>query len=184
MGAVQRRVPQAAVAEPVSVASAVKAEDPAAESEPESATPLQVSGVSGAADLSQAEREGRLLEDAVIRAAESGQRVQVPELATDQVWALPSGSFEREMYPSPVRVQRDGRWVPVNLALASAGAGWWAPKVAVVEVTRTTLRMLELTVRSTQSRFFIRVGAGFWGIVAISLLAAAALVHRKLRNRA
>lgn len=69
-------------------------------------------------------------------AVRSGQRVAVPSLtsATDQVWALPSGSFEREMYPSPVRVLRGGRWVPVNLALASAGAGWWAPKAAVAEV--------------------------------------------------
>ena len=29
---------------------------------------------------------------------------------------------------------RDGRWVPVDMALASTGAGWWAPRAGVADV--------------------------------------------------
>ncbi|GAA1406929.1 hypothetical protein GCM10009662_39660 [Catellatospora coxensis] len=57
--------------------------------------------------------------DASAAARASGRRVQVDELTseTTEVWALPEGGFEATLSAGPVRVRRDGGWVPMDLTL-------------------------------------------------------------------
>lgn len=52
-------------------------------------------------------------------ARSSATRVRVDELTseTTEVWALPEGGFEAVLSAGPVRVRRDGGWVPVDLTL-------------------------------------------------------------------
>lgn len=77
-----------------------------------------------------------LTEDASAVAARSGKRVEIPALmtGTDRVWMTPEGSMARQMFGSPVRVRRDGAWVPVDPTLVAGAKGWWKPRAAVADV--------------------------------------------------
>lgn len=72
---------------------------------------------------------------AVLMARLQNRRIEVlSERAADSTtWALPSGSLQSEVFPGPIRVKRDGDWLPVDTALADAGAQL-EPKAAAAEV--------------------------------------------------
>ncbi|QFZ18537.1 LamG-like jellyroll fold domain-containing protein [Saccharothrix syringae] len=53
---------------------------------------------------------------------------------TDELRANPDGSFTFTQHLQPVRVRRDGGWVPVDLALERRADGMFGPKAAPVDV--------------------------------------------------
>ncbi|WP_406062940.1 DNRLRE domain-containing protein [Micromonospora sp. NBC_00860] len=65
---------------------------------------------------------GQMPQQASELARSSATRVRVDELTseTTEVWALPEGGFEAVLSAGPVRVRRDGEWVPVDLTLVKA----------------------------------------------------------------
>ncbi|MFF1847071.1 DNRLRE domain-containing protein [Streptomyces sp. NPDC058217] len=72
---------------------------------------------------------------AVLMARLQNRKVEVlsERVADSTTWALPSGSLQTEIFPGPIRVKRDGNWLPIDTALADAGAQL-EPKAAVAEV--------------------------------------------------
>jgi RHS repeat-associated protein len=68
---------------------------------------------------------------AVAAAHKCGGRVEVgnAESESAQVWANSDGTVTAEVYQAPVRVKRQGVWVPVDLSLAMGSAGSVAPRV-------------------------------------------------------
>lgn len=73
--------------------------------------------------------ERRAMERAGAAARRSGSKVAVGALTSpvQQVRALPEGGFELDSNPKPVRTERNGRWVPVDLRLHTAAGGRLAP---------------------------------------------------------
>ncbi|WP_256223762.1 DNRLRE domain-containing protein [Streptomyces sp. ok210] len=72
---------------------------------------------------------------AVLMARLQNRKIEVlsERVADSTTWALPSGSLQTEIFPGPIRVKRDGTWLPVDTALADAGAHL-EPKAAAAEV--------------------------------------------------
>ncbi|MGQ4356560.1 DNRLRE domain-containing protein [Streptomyces drozdowiczii] len=72
---------------------------------------------------------------AVLMARLQNRRIEVLSERSDDstTWALPSGSLQTEVFPGPIRVKRDGDWLPVDTALTDAGTQL-EPKAAVAEV--------------------------------------------------
>ncbi|MFN8194702.1 MAG: hypothetical protein U0R80_10525 [Nocardioidaceae bacterium] len=54
---------------------------------------------------------------------------------TNQVFALPDGSFRLIAHELPVRVEQDGDWVPVDTSLVRDGGGNYAPEAISVPLT-------------------------------------------------
>lgn len=71
------------------------------------------------------------------QARASGQPVEVPDLTTptNQVTAEPDGTFSLTSYRQPVRIQRAGRWVPIDTTLTQNADGSYSPGAAYVELT-------------------------------------------------
>lgn len=70
--------------------------------------------------------------EATVQALESGEPVVVDELTTPTLitTALPEGGVQVESTTVPVRVERDGEWLPVDLNLVLRD-GWWEPNTTV-----------------------------------------------------
>lgn len=66
---------------------------------------------------------------ALITAHMTGARVHIRDMTTETAdyWALPNGSIEATLSAGPVRVRRNDKWVPVNLALTMAADGSVTP---------------------------------------------------------
>ncbi|WP_329491915.1 DNRLRE domain-containing protein [Kitasatospora sp. NBC_01246] len=77
-------------------------------------------GATSAADVPAARIAARL----------SGQRVEAlsERTETSTTWVNKDGSLTSELFAGPVRYQRDGQWVDVDLALQAAADGSVAPK--------------------------------------------------------
>jgi Concanavalin A-like lectin/glucanases superfamily len=54
---------------------------------------------------------------------------------TEEYWAQPDGSVRWRQYLSPVRMNRGGRWVPVDTTLERQAGGAIAPKATSVDLT-------------------------------------------------
>src|SRR5436190_6766056 len=69
-------------------------------------------------------------------AKESGRRVEIngPKTETTQVFANPSGTFTSEQSAVPVRVRRNGTWVPVDTTLKVGKDGMVTPAAAPTDV--------------------------------------------------
>jgi hypothetical protein len=96
------------------------------------AAPAQASQ-DGAADLpGPVTAEERALD----QAARSGRAVEVTALRTEsgEVHARPDGTLRLTQHAQPVRVRRDGGWVPVDTTLTERG-GRVAPRAAAGSVT-------------------------------------------------
>ncbi|MGL5858844.1 MAG: fibronectin type III domain-containing protein [Angustibacter sp.] len=74
-------------------------------------------------------------ESAVAAARESGAQVEVSgeRSETTTVWANPDGTVSVSESVAPVRVRRDGQWVPVDVALVRSSEGW-VPRAAQTQV--------------------------------------------------
>lgn len=83
-------------------------------------------------DASSAPTEG----EAAAIAAKFDHEVKVDSATTStvEVVAQPSGSLRMRQSLLPKRVQRDGKWLPLDLSLAKAANGTIAPKAAAVPV--------------------------------------------------
>ncbi|MFD0688738.1 LamG domain-containing protein [Actinomadura fibrosa] len=73
---------------------------------------------------------------ALARARASGKRVEVVAKRTEtmEVYAEPGGHFTAAVHPGPVRVRRDGGWVPVDTTLVRRPDGSVAPRAAAVSL--------------------------------------------------
>ncbi len=98
------------------------------------ATAAGAVAVAGGVDAADAGRPQTLTsaEDAVLAqlaAKASGRRVEIDGLKTEttQVFANPSGTFTSEQSAMPVRVRRNGAWVPVNITLELGTDGMVRP---------------------------------------------------------
>lgn len=74
--------------------------------------------------------------DAAAMAVRCQTRVQIADSTTetDEAFALPDGTVEFEHRYRPVRVERDGDWVPVDTTLQIQADGSVAPKAAAADV--------------------------------------------------
>lgn len=92
------------------------------------------------------------IEAAQTSAAETGQAVVVEDLTTptEQYRALPDGSIEREVSSRPVRVEKSGAWVPVDLTLSREG-DWVTPVASAVPVRFAAGGSSELAQVQTES---------------------------------
>ncbi|MEV8509649.1 hypothetical protein AB0368_33145 [Actinoplanes sp. NPDC051475] len=74
--------------------------------------------------------------DAIAIALRCQTRVQIADATneTDEAFALPNGTVEFEHRYRPVRVERDGDWVPVDTTLQIQADGSVAPKAAAADV--------------------------------------------------
>ncbi len=70
-------------------------------------------------------------------AAASGHAVEVQDLTTSttQVMAEPDGSFTLTSDREPVRMERDGEWIPIDTKLIQNADGSFSPQAADVELT-------------------------------------------------
>ena len=73
---------------------------------------------------------------ASLAAVRSGKPVRVADLVseTEEVVANPDGTFTLNQSLRPVRVQRDGEWVPVDLTLVKGADGSVGPVTAAVDL--------------------------------------------------
>ncbi|MFJ3777523.1 LamG-like jellyroll fold domain-containing protein [Streptomyces sp. NPDC090075] len=71
----------------------------------------------------------RAMEQAAAGARRTGDKVTVDALTTpvQRVRALPTGGFELDGNPKPVRTRQHGRWVPIDLRLHTSADGRLAP---------------------------------------------------------
>ena len=71
------------------------------------------------------------------KAADSGSPVVVDEdtTPTEQVTALPDGTFRLDAATTPVRTNQGGTWVPLDTTLAAQADGSLKPKAAVTDLT-------------------------------------------------
>jgi hypothetical protein len=76
-------------------------------------------------------------ERALAEAVATGEPVEVTELTTQtrRVLANPDATFDAEVSAEPVRVRRDGAWVPVDTTLVARGDGTVAPAAAALDVS-------------------------------------------------
>jgi F5/8 type C domain len=72
--------------------------------------------------------------NASARAKATGKPVVVSSLTSDtlQVTAEPNGTFTMTSSQKPVRVERDGVWLPIDATLARNGDGTYSPKAAAL----------------------------------------------------
>ncbi|CCH17834.1 conserved hypothetical protein; putative Integrin domains [Micromonospora lupini str. Lupac 08] len=72
--------------------------------------------------------------EALAAARETGTRIEVDGLTTEtrQVFANPQGTFTLEQRARPVRIKRDGTWVPVDTTLVFDKAGRVVPRATSV----------------------------------------------------
>jgi hypothetical protein len=75
--------------------------------------------------------------DAVARAAQTGQPVEVPDRTTEvsQTFANPDGSLTSKLANAPVRVRQDDQWRDIDATLEFRSDGTVGPKAALSEVT-------------------------------------------------
>src|SRR6185312_11384699 len=68
--------------------------------------------------------------EALAAARATGARIEVDGLTTEtrQVFANPQGTFTLEQRARPVRLKRDGAWVPVDTTLVFDKTGRVAPR--------------------------------------------------------
>ncbi|MBA8975047.1 FG-GAP repeat domain-containing protein [Streptomyces calvus] len=87
---------------------------------------------SGSATASARSEESRAME----RAAETGEPVEVVSARseTSETHALPNGNLRTTQHTLPVRVKREGRWLPVDTALTET-AGRIRPRAVPGDVT-------------------------------------------------
>ncbi|MGH3859688.1 hypothetical protein [Actinokineospora sp.] len=75
-------------------------------------------------------------------AREFGEPVRVADLMseTSEVVANPDGSMTLTRHVEPVRVRRDGGWVPVDTTLVRRADGTLGPKAAVIDLSLSGAR--------------------------------------------
>ncbi|MEU9335749.1 VCBS repeat-containing protein [Streptomyces sp. NPDC048290] len=97
-------------------------------------TPLTPSGPLGATSAEAAPLTAE--ERALQRAAETGQPVEVAAARseTSETHALPNGNLRTTQHTLPVRVRREGTWLPVDTTLTEA-AGRVRPQAAPGDIT-------------------------------------------------
>ncbi|GGK03270.1 hypothetical protein GCM10010123_36480 [Pilimelia anulata] len=73
---------------------------------------------------------------AVAAARAGGERVRITGLTTetDEAWALPDGTVEWSHHYRPVRLERDGDWVPVDTTLEVRPDGTVGPRAAAADM--------------------------------------------------
>ncbi|CAM5515553.1 hypothetical protein STENM223S_03186 [Streptomyces tendae] len=76
-------------------------------------------------------------EYALEQAKASGQPYELLSARTEasDTWALPDGSWSVKRHSTPVRMIRDGAWIPTDATLAFAGDGRVSPKATTVAVS-------------------------------------------------
>ncbi|MFC9246591.1 FG-GAP-like repeat-containing protein [Streptomyces sp. NPDC057136] len=76
-------------------------------------------------------------EYALEQAAATGQPYELVSARTESTdtWALPEGSWSVKRYGTPVRLLRDGAWIPTDANLVFATDGSVVPNVSIVDVT-------------------------------------------------
>ncbi len=74
---------------------------------------------------------------ALERAKATGRPFELTSARTESsdTWALPDGTWSLKRYGTPVRMLRDGAWVPTDATLAFKADGSVAPRAATVAVT-------------------------------------------------
>lgn len=87
-------------------------------------------GLSAGSAPGAAERIGQT------RARDSGRRVEVVARRTEtmEIYAEPGNYFTAELHAGPVRVRRNGDWVPVDTTLVRQPDGSVAPRAASVSL--------------------------------------------------
>ncbi|MFJ5549444.1 FG-GAP-like repeat-containing protein [Streptomyces sp. NPDC093225] len=70
------------------------------------------------------------------RARRTGKPVPIPSLTTetDTVVAKPDGSYALTRATGPVRVRRNGAWVPLDATLVRTADGGWRPRAALSQL--------------------------------------------------
>ncbi|MFB6877290.1 DNRLRE domain-containing protein [Streptomyces sp. NPDC056323] len=76
-------------------------------------------------DLAWASRYPGTIAHAIAEATRSGKKVEVADetTATSRTWALPDGQLTTELAAGPVRMQRGGDWVDIDVDLAETADG-------------------------------------------------------------
>ncbi|MEV6330193.1 FG-GAP-like repeat-containing protein [Streptomyces sp. NPDC051909] len=74
---------------------------------------------------------------ALEQAAATAQPYELVSARTESTdtWALPDGTWSVKRYGTPVRLLKDGAWVPTDATLAVTPTGAVAPKASTVDVT-------------------------------------------------
>lgn len=75
-------------------------------------------------------------EEEITLARETGEQVVIEELTTElsQTRANPDGTFTYSTSTEPVRIQRDGSWIPIDTTLVVQPDGSIAPSAAALDV--------------------------------------------------
>ncbi|MEU9064776.1 FG-GAP-like repeat-containing protein [Streptomyces sp. NPDC048430] len=109
---------------------------PAITALPAAASPRAIAGADATSDPVA---EGSMSEEdfALAQAKSLDQPYELTSARTESsdTWALPDGSFSVKRYGTPVRLLRDGAWVPTDATLVFTSEGKVAPKASTVAVS-------------------------------------------------